>query len=231
MTRIILLVAMLVVMATSAYFLEVHLDAVSPPQDRHAFGEAGSIAAILAHLLGVKELMVGYLWLQFDFDSANVLGNYHRLLPTLDAICWLDPGEVEAWALKTFMRVGKAVRTGNVALREAALAEMERATERNPHRWEFPYELGFLLQTRLASPGRALPFIERAAQFPDRHKNVDKLRCILLQKLGRWEEARASVATLLARPDLSPEERELYAKTAQRLASFTPTTEEGSSAP
>ena len=118
--RLLALACLLTIIVTSSH-LERRLDEPSLQRRTQRLGEAGGAMVVLASMLHLNELARGFLWIQFFGDSTNILANYHRLLPLLDAITWLDPSDVDTWGLKTRMRLTRAVREDDAALREKAI--------------------------------------------------------------------------------------------------------------
>lgn len=175
----------LVLMVISAFFMGSVVDSQGLLANKRAMSEANDVFLILVQMLGIRELAIGFLWIQFDCDSANSLASYHRLLPILDAITWLNPHELDAWGLKTYMRLRKAYQDKDDKLVEKSIKDFDRALLANPRNWEFPFEIGRQIYFTIASPARALPYLEKAIAFPDRHENVDKLYAKILQTLGK----------------------------------------------
>ncbi len=172
-----------------------------------ALGDAQEVGLILVRLFGLQEIAVGFLWLQFDFDSSNALGNYHRLIPTLNAITWLNPAELDAWSLKGYMRFARGKRLGKDWMIQEGLSDFQRAIAANPGRWEFPFEVGRLAYFELASPALALPFLEKAQTFPGHHVYVDRILSEVYVDLGRKQDAVKCLRELLKREDIDTVER------------------------
>ncbi len=204
--RLLALACLLTIIVTSSH-LERRLDEPSLQRRTQRLGEAGGAMVVLASMLHLNELARGFLWIQFFGDSTNILANYHRLLPLLDAVTWLDPSDVDTWGLKTRMRLTRAVREDDAALREKAIRDMEHAMRLNPKSWELRHELAWQLLAVVGSPGRALPYAERAAAIPEHHLMVERLQFHLHRALDQPKEALAAIDRLLARPDVEPSAR------------------------
>jgi|GEM_PF-6783761 len=210
MKRIDTLCLFLVLMVGTGIFMESIIDSQALLVRKRAISEANDVALILVQMLGIRELAIGSLWIQFDYDSANVMASYHRLLPILDAITWLNPQELDAWGLKTYMRMRKAHRENNRILVEESIRAFDNALQANPENWEFPFEIGRQIFFNIASPGRALPYLERAISFPERHFNVDKIYIKTLLVLGNRQKAEEHVKIILQREDIEPTEKERF---------------------
>ena len=88
------------------------------PQFSHQTRMSDFPLLIMVSLFNLEELFVGYLWLQFDVDSLGAVGNYHRLLGTLDLITTIKPDEFHAWGLVTYMRYKHWIKEGQGKKRE-----------------------------------------------------------------------------------------------------------------
>lgn len=203
-----LLALALCLFVASSVYLESMVDSQAISGKRPLHG-AKDVGLLLVQMLGIRELALGFLWIQFDTDSALMLGNSHRLLPTLDAITWLDPNDLDAWGLKTFMRINRA-KNKRPDLVEAGIKDFAKAVQANPESWEFPFEMGRQLYFTLASPSRALPYLEKAAKISDHHIKVDKLHLQLLISLKKNVEALSLLQNILKKPDLEPIDRKIF---------------------
>lgn len=178
--------------------------ATRPPDD-----VPRSFSVFLLRLLGLRRVAAGFLWAQFDIDSANVSASYHRLLPLLDAITALVPDDHDAWDLKTYMRLRRGLRQGNQAMIDRAIREVKATADRYPEDWEFQMIVAQQLFVQLGSASQALPYIERAIRLPGHHLRADKLHVYILKALGRHREALERVEHMLNHPELGEADRQV----------------------
>lgn len=139
-----------------------------------------SLPLLLAvDILGLHDLMVGWLWLKFDLDSLGVAQNYHRLLAWLDLITTLKPNEYHAWGLKTYMRLLRPENADAPLRQEKLMEELIAATDYEESNYRGHYEVAYLYAFYFKKPELAMPYATLAARLKPNRETlaiVDYLR-------------------------------------------------------
>ena len=135
---------------------------------------------IMVSLFNLEDLFVGYLWLQFDVDSLGAVGNYHRLLGTLDLITTIKPDEFHAWGLVTYMRYKHWLKEGQTNKALGSIKELHKAQERFPLNARGWYELAFMYGLVLRDTSTALKYAKQAYSLEPNKENT-----LMMQTLQR----------------------------------------------
>jgi hypothetical protein len=91
--------------------------------------------------------------------------NYDLLHPLLDLVTTLDPRFVVAYRFGAFFLSEPA--PGGPGRPDQAVSLLERGAVRNPHRWEFPHDIGFVYAWSFRDYKVAAAWFERASQIPE----------------------------------------------------------------
>ncbi len=150
------------------------------PQFSHQTSVSDFPILMMISLFNLEDLFVGYLWLQFDVDSLGAVGNYHRLLGTLDLITTIKPDEFHAWGLGTYMRYKHWVNEGQVERALDSVNELHKAQERFPSNARGWYELAYMYGLVLQDTSKALQYASKAYAI-----NPNKENSLILQTLQR----------------------------------------------
>tara|TARA_Y100000589_G_scaffold255329_1_gene244316 strand:- start:1338 stop:1958 length:621 start_codon:yes stop_codon:yes gene_type:complete len=135
---------------------------------------------MVVSIFHLEDLFVGYLWLQFDVDSLGAVGNYHRLLGTLDLITTVKPDEFHAWGLATFMRYKHWTNEGNVKKAIQSINELHKAQQRFPSIARGWYELAYMYGLVLRDTPKALKYATQAYSIEPNYENT-----LMMQTLQR----------------------------------------------
>ena len=133
---------------------------------------------IMISLFNLEELFVGYLWLQFDVDSLGAVGNYHRLLGTLDLITTIKPDEFHAWGLVTYMRYKHWMKEGHGKKALDGINELHKAQEKFPSNSRGWYELAYMYGLVLRDTSKALKYAQKAYTLEPNKENTLILRTL-----------------------------------------------------
>jgi len=150
------------------------------PQISHQTRMSDFPLLIIVSLFNLEDLCVGYLWLQFDVDSLGAVGNYHRLLGTLDLITTIKPDEFHAWGLATYMRYKHWLKEGQANKALDSIKELHKAQERFPSNARGWYELAFMYGLVLRDTSTALKYAKQAYSLEPNKENT-----LMMQTLQR----------------------------------------------
>ncbi len=178
------IIVLLLLMSISSYYLHSFARKTSQNTQKNT-----GIYTWLIKTLNLKELAVGYLWMSFDNDTIYQLANHHRLLITLDAITSLKEDEFEAWSLKNFMRLDRAVKKGDEEMKARALNDYRLACDLNPDQSKFWHDAAQTIYTRLKDPRMALAYARQSVKLPDVEIKNRRLLARIYYELGEIEKA------------------------------------------
>jgi len=150
------------------------------PQFSHQTRMSDFPLLMIISLFNLEDLFVGCLWLQFDVDSLGAVGNYHRLLGTLDLITTVKPDEFHAWGLVTYMRYKHWMNEGEGKKATKALKELHRAQQRFPSIARGWYELAYMYGLVLRDTPKALKYATQAYSIEPNYENT-----LMMQTLQR----------------------------------------------
>ena len=150
------------------------------PQLSHQTRMSDFPLLMIISLFNLEDLFVGYLWLQFDVDSLGAVGNYHRLLGTLDLITTVKPDEFHAWGLATYMRYNHWMNEGEAKKAIQAIKELHRAQQRFPSNARGWYELAYMYALVLRDTSKGLQYAIQAYSIDPNKENT-----LMLQTLQR----------------------------------------------
>lgn len=168
----IILIAMIAV--SSANWMESIYS--TEPQLSHQTRMSDFPLLIAVSLFNLEDLLVGYLWLQFDVDSLGAVGNYHRLLGTLDLITTIKPDEFHAWGLATYMRYKHWFSKGQGEKALASIEDLHKAQDRFPSNARGWYELAYIYGLVLRDTSKALKYAQQAYSLVPNEENTLILR-------------------------------------------------------
>ncbi len=210
-------VLLIVMIACSAYLGSFSRKTVDPKMQ-----ENQSIATWLLRTLNLKELAVGFLWLRFDNDTVYLLGNYHRLLITLDAITALKPDEFDAWSLKNFMRVDRGRRKKDAEITSRALRDFELSCRLNPDDWRFWHDAAQTIYARLDDPEKALEFARKAYSLPDHQVKTPRLLALICYDLKKYDEALKVYQSIWENASATASEKKIASRMIEDIKKKTP---------
>jgi tetratricopeptide (TPR) repeat protein len=156
MSRVIIGVLLIICLLFSANGLNRMLP--EKPRLNSNMGRRGFTLQMIASMLNINRLVVGWLWVQFDSDSTNLSKNYHRLLPTLELITAIQPDEFVAHGLLCYMRCVHAKNSDETEKYKEAYTELERASKEFPNNPRGHYELAYINAIFLKDYEKALPY-------------------------------------------------------------------------
>ena len=188
-----------------------YLNTFSHKKGRFIRGASAGAYTWLVNMLNLQQLVVGFLWMGFDHDSMNALGNYHRQLITLDAITSLDPADFDAWSLKCFMRLDQAHKK-NKEMRARALKDYELACSLNPDNYRYPEDAAEAIFFKLKNNELAMKYLLKAEKFADHSMKTEKLFSYIFEKEGKFSKALEYQKKILTRAEISNGDR----RTAKR---------------
>ncbi|MFZ5950312.1 MAG: hypothetical protein ACOYXC_06385 [Candidatus Rifleibacteriota bacterium] len=167
----------------------------------------------LIRALNLKDLAVGFLWLRFDTDTVFQLANHHRLLITLDAITAIKEDEFDAWSLKNFMRLDRAVKKKDEEMKKRALHDYRLACLINPIDWRFFHDAAQTIFKRLDDIDQAMEYAQKACSMPE-----SKLVAKRLLALIYFEKEMLAESAILYREILESDQSDASEKkVAQRM--------------
>lgn len=176
----------LLVAGTAAAGLLRALEGARPPVG--AEGEAPWLppaAAVRPLFLGYHALAADLFWIrtvQYFGGHMQTDRQYPHLYRLVDLTTSLDPNFVEAYQLGgLFLSLGRSY--------PEAIAIYRKGIERNPDRWELPYDLGRMYFLDLGDIPTALEWFERANALPGRAQYVPRLVARLRARVGLVEAA------------------------------------------
>ncbi|MDN5280571.1 MAG: hypothetical protein PWR01_4536 [Clostridiales bacterium] len=157
---------------------------------KKAIGQTNSgIQTWLIKTLNLKELAVGFLWMRFDNDTNFQLANHHRLLITLDAITALKEDEFDAWSLKNFMRLDRALKQKDDEMRDRVVKDYALACELNPDDHRFFHDAAQAMYNRLNDKVAAFEYAKKSYEFEDHEVRTDRLLALIYSDLGQKQKA------------------------------------------
>ena len=212
--KIRLAILIIILLVCSSYLSS--FERLGKRQDISQLGQAGFYSWIIS-LLDLQELGVGFLWLQFDQDSLNLLGNYHRLLITLDGITSLDPGEFDAWSLKGYMRLDRGLKKNDQAMVKRAMADYQLACELNKNDARFYNDAAQAFLFKLKDPIKALEYSKQAIAIENHSWKTEKILGYISEELGSYTRALEMQQAILKYDDLPSYERSVATKHKKRL--------------
>jgi tetratricopeptide (TPR) repeat protein len=184
------------------------LDRARPPVAADAeapwLPPAGAVRPLF---LGYNALAADLFWIrtvQYFGGHIQTDQRYPHLYRLVDLTTSLDPFFVEAYQLGgLFLSLGRAY--------PEAAAIYRKGIERNPDRWELPYDLGRMYFLDLGDIPAALEWFERANRLPGRADYVPRLVARLRARVGLIEAAIEMWERMLETTD-----NEWVRKTAER---------------
>ncbi|MEW6712055.1 MAG: hypothetical protein AB1403_19685 [Candidatus Riflebacteria bacterium] len=172
-----------------------------------------SVSTWLIRALNLKDLAVGFLWLRFDTDTVYQLANHHRLLITLDAITAIKEDEFDAWSLKNFLRLDRAVKKKDEEMRTRALHDYRLACQINPKDWRFFHDAAQTIYNRLGNIDQAMDYAQQACAMPESKLVAKRLLAFIY-----FEKAMMAESATLYREILESDQSDASEKkVAQRM--------------
>lgn len=132
--------------------------------------------------------------------SAATAGRYALLYPLLDMAITLDPHfDVAARLGAIFLSEGYP---GGPGRPDQALALLEKGMRRDPDRWQYPHDIGFVQYWWLKDYPEAARQFDRAAKLPGAPLWLRTMAAVTLAKGGDRESARTLWQELLDTADV-----------------------------
>ncbi len=135
-----------------------------------------------------NELMVAdYLWLrmiQYYAYHMQSDRNYEYLYPIINNLTDLDPRFIYPYTFGALLLAHDARDSVN------SLRLLDKAKEKNPSRWEFPYMKGFILYIFLNRPDEAVEEFVQASKLPGVWDGALRFAAFITKKQGRRETSR-----------------------------------------
>lgn len=159
------------------------------------------------NMLNLQQLVVGFLWMEFDRDCLNAIANYHRQLITLDAITALDSSDFAAWSLKCYMRLDQSIKKKHKDMKTRALKDYELACELNPNDYRYPEDAAEAIFFKLKDYKLTMKYLQQAEKLSKHSMKTDKLFSYIYEKEGKISKAISYQKKILARTDVSEGDR------------------------
>jgi tetratricopeptide (TPR) repeat protein len=191
------LVALLAIAAALQLVRERHFAAtVSAPQFLYLTSPA--VAPRLA--LSYDALVADLYWMRaIQYFGGNRLApggdkTYRLLYPLLDLTTSLDPHFSMAYRFGAFFLSEEI--PGGAGRLDLAVRLLEKAMRAHPHRWEYPYDIGFIYY-REGDFKTAAQWFRRASEVPDAAQWLGPLAAVTLASGGDTQSSRTLWRQLL----------------------------------
>ncbi len=171
--------------------------------------EEMNLSTWLVRAFNLKDLAVGFLWLRFDTDTVYQLANHHRLLVILDAITSIKEDDFDAWSLKNYMRIDRAIKTNDEEMKKRALKDYQLACELNSNDWRYYHDAAQIIYARLKDLELALDYAEKANGFEDHQVKAERLLAMIYYELERYDRSAKVYQQILQNPAAEASEKKV----------------------
>jgi tetratricopeptide (TPR) repeat protein len=150
---------------------------------------------LLEPIAGEYGLVVAdYAWLRaIQYYAYHLVrdANYEWFAHIIRVVTSLDPLFIEAY------RFGAFVLSWDMDRPEDAIQLLREGMQRNPVRWELPFEAAFVAYTKLKDYDRAAYYFDLAARLPDVWTVAPRMAAVASARAGNYELAREIWTQLL----------------------------------
>ncbi len=210
------LIIALLIMVSSAFYLS----SFSRNKRLGATAESvnSGIYSWVINMVNLQEIASGFLWIQFNNDSMNMLANYHRLLVTLDTIVSIVPDDFAAWSLKNFMRLDHGNKKPDPEMRKRAINDYKLSCKINSDDWRFFHDAAQAFYFRAKDLDLALEYAEKAFLLKDHPLKTDALYAKVLEEKGYLNKALKVHQSILKRSDIGESNRKIAQNNIERIS-------------
>lgn len=198
-------IGVLVLLGAAAVWAQVELVQRTRPAERFEQMLYVQSPAVLTRLaLSYDAVLADIYWIRtIQYYGGTRLSDapvktYDLLYPLLDLTTSLDPRFSIAYRFGAFFLSEPA--PGGAGRPDLAIRLLEKAMRANPHRWEYPHDIGFV-HYRLGDYRRAAAWFQRAADVPGSAEWLEPLAAVTLARGGERSTSRLLWQQILATAD------------------------------